>query len=163
MLCVLLAGCATPGEPVVEDLDESTGVTLTRLAEPVELVAGPSPDRDQDPFAFVGPVETNRQGARASFLWIGLPVKGTGVVRCGALTAPIGALSPEDIGLARMPYRAPAPWIEPSLTPVDAAWIDCLGSGEQITVEIGPTDAQRYVRKVGAHAGLQEFAQRARR
>lgn len=163
MLCILLAGCATPGEPVVENLDETTGVTVMRLAEPVELVAGPSPNRDQDPFAFVGPFETNRQGARASFLWIGLPVKGTGLVRCGTLSVPIGPLSPEDIGLSGMPYRAPAPWIDPSLTAVTSAWIDCLGSGEQITVEIGPTDAERYLRKAGAHAGLQEFAQRARR
>lgn len=159
---VLLAGCATPGEPVLEKLDATTGITLVRLAEPVELVAGPAKKRDHDPFAFLAPFETNRQGLRTPYLWTGQPLEGAGIVRCGNLELALGSLAPADIGLSGMPYRQPAPWIVPRITAVTPEWFECLGSGEAITLEMGPDDAQRYALDAAGRPELREFAARTR-
>lgn len=160
--CVLLAACATPREPVLEVLDPQTGITVVRLAEPVELIAGPALARDQDPFAFLAPFETNRQGVRTPYLWTGLPLEGAGIVRCGNLELPVGGLAPGDVGLSVMPYRSPAPWIVPKITAVTPEWFDCLGSGETITLGIGTDGARHHVLEAGSRPPLQEFAARTR-
>lgn len=160
--CGLLASCATPGEPVLEKLDSATGITLVRLAEPVELVAGPAMKRDVDPFAFLAPFETNRQGLRTPYLWTGQPLEGAGIVRCGNLELTLGNLAPADIGLSGMPYRSPAPWIVPRITAVTSEWFECLGRGDVIVLEMGTGDAQRFALEAGTSPGLQEFAARTR-
>lgn len=157
--CVL-AACATPlVEPVEERLDRETGTTLTRLASPVELLATAPRAHGADPFAWLAPLETNRAGERATWLWIALPGDSvaTPTVHCGGLEAePRGAtLSPASLGLARSPYRPPAAWNRQFLMAIDAAWIDCLASGAALSVSVG---AERFASDGSRRRDLARFA-----
>ena len=61
----LLGACATtPTEPVSETLDPDTATTVTTLSRPIELLSQGTRDKQTDPFAYIGPFETNRMGAK---------------------------------------------------------------------------------------------------
>jgi hypothetical protein len=71
----LLAGCAGESSvKPVEVLDERTGVTLSALKEPIELLPSTQTSaliaRKRLSFAYLGPVEWNRSGAFSYALWI---------------------------------------------------------------------------------------------
>lgn len=69
----VLAGCATPGAPLESRLDMNTGVTVMTLdrvivlARPIPRLATAARD-----YAYLGPVEINRMGAREHYLWVGM-------------------------------------------------------------------------------------------
>lgn len=70
----LLGACATvPTEPVSETLDPDTATTVTTLSRPIELLSQGTRDKQTDPFAYIGPFETNRMGAKELFLWVSTP------------------------------------------------------------------------------------------
>ena len=64
--------------PVVENLDEETGVTIARLGRPLELYNETSSKDVAERFAFLGPFETNQMGKRELFLWVALPMENPG-------------------------------------------------------------------------------------
>jgi len=67
----LLAGCAGGGR--LEQLDEQSGATIVR--GPAVLVYArtePRYSRSARDYVYLGPVETNRQGVREYFLWVGV-------------------------------------------------------------------------------------------
>ncbi len=71
MVAAVLAGCAAGGR--LEQLDEQSGATIVR--GPAVLVYArtePRYSRSARDYVYLGPVETNRQGAREYFLWIGI-------------------------------------------------------------------------------------------
>jgi len=164
----LLAGCATPAVDAVEErLDRDTGTTVTRLASPVELLATAPRGRNLDPFVYLAPFETNRVGERQLFLWAATGGDSAALpsVRCGdALAAPLGAplaggMPPVGMGIARLPYRAPASWSAVHVIPIDAAWLECLASGTRLEVEIGE---ERFAGDGSRRRDLMEFAERVR-
>src|SRR5262245_46693417 len=67
----LLGGCAAVPDdaPVVEDLDQETGITIARLGRAVELYRETFRQDSTGRFAFIGPFETNHMGTRDLFLW----------------------------------------------------------------------------------------------
>lgn len=67
----LLSACATEQPAVVDYLDESTAVTITRSRTPFVLSTGTSADAARD-FVQIGAIEINRMGARRYFLWFGI-------------------------------------------------------------------------------------------
>ncbi len=76
VLLVLLSSsalCVAAKPPVVEKLDELTGVTITHSRTP--LVLSPytisKPSRDQD-YVELGAIEVNRMGKLSYFLWLGV-------------------------------------------------------------------------------------------
>jgi len=178
---VLAAGCATPVVDAVEErLDHDTGTTVMRLASPVELLATAPRGRNLDPFVYIAPFETNRVGERQLYLWVATGGDSTAVpsVHCGdgALTAPpttpptapleappgaplAGGMPPVGMGIARLPYRAPASWSAVHVIPIDAAWLDCLGSGTRLEVEVGE---ERFAGDGSRGRDLAEFAERVR-
>jgi hypothetical protein len=73
-LCIGLCavGCRG-GTGVIEQLDESTGLTILSESQPLVFARAETrysiSGRD---YIYLGPVETNRQGTRAYFLWVGM-------------------------------------------------------------------------------------------
>ena len=71
VVAAMLAGCAGGGR--LEQLDEQSGATIVR--GPAVLVYArtePRYSRSARDYVYLGPVETNRQGAREYFLWVGV-------------------------------------------------------------------------------------------
>jgi len=67
----LLAGCA--GGERLEQLDERSGATIVRgSAVLVYARTEPRFSRSARDYVYLGPVETNRQGAHEYFLWVGI-------------------------------------------------------------------------------------------
>ncbi len=71
LLAAAFAGCAGGGR--LEQLDEQSGATLVRGSE-VLVYARTEPlySRSARDYVYLGPVETNRQGVREYFLWVGV-------------------------------------------------------------------------------------------
>jgi hypothetical protein len=67
-----LAGCAVGGGRL-EQLDERSGATIVRGPDTLVYArAEPRYSRSARDYVYLGPVETNRQGVREYFLWVGV-------------------------------------------------------------------------------------------
>lgn len=71
MVVSVLAGCAGGGR--LEQLDEQSGATIVRGPD-VLVYARTEPrySRSARDYVYLGPIETNRQGAHEYFLWVGV-------------------------------------------------------------------------------------------
>jgi len=68
----LLSACAGAGRPV-EQLDARSGMTVVRGPEPLVFArTEPRYSRSARDYVYLGPVETNRQGIREYYLWVGI-------------------------------------------------------------------------------------------
>jgi hypothetical protein len=144
LLVLMLAACAALPEDssVMEQLDEDTGLTIARLGRPMELYRETFQRDPAGRFAYLGPFETNRMGARDSYLWIALPVDlaadttpdleldGHGL----ALGPPMREAS--DVGLHKSPYKIPTPWSAMFYYKADEALIARLGAATTLTVRV---------------------------
>lgn len=68
---IVLTSC-TSKQVLQSRLDESTGLTVVTLPEPLVLARPTRFSAAARDYAYLGPVEINRGGAREHFLWIGL-------------------------------------------------------------------------------------------
>jgi hypothetical protein len=163
-LVAILCACAQPPiEPTADDVDQSTGVSVARLARPIELVATSSSGRG-DPFAYVAPFETNRQGERALYIWTtsqqphaepGPALLADGqVVQLGEAVPSIGAM-----GLSQSPYVTPAPWSIERYYRADREAIEQLARAARL--ELVERNAEggevRYAADAAALASLDAF------
>jgi hypothetical protein len=72
VVALSLAACSGANS-VLERLDERTGVVLLRAREPLVFArTEPRYSRSLRDYLYVGPVESNRQGVREYFLWVGI-------------------------------------------------------------------------------------------
>lgn len=73
-LCLLvIGGCASSGELVQDQLDSTTGVTITRANAPLVLYQDNSAHAAHARnFVYLGPVEVNRMGEYRYYLWMGI-------------------------------------------------------------------------------------------
>jgi hypothetical protein len=171
---LLLASCAAlPDDaPVVEQLDEQTGVTVARLGRPIELYRENfRDDATGDRFAFLGPFETNHMGNRVPFLMIGLPENKSAAPAPPTLLVndtPVELGAPGEASLAGLresPYRIPMPWVQTFYYRIDAALLARLGEASQVRIEVmeesrsGPRKVG-YAAEVGNDARLRTFANR---
>ncbi len=115
---VMMASCAALPEdaPVMEQLDEDTGLTIARLGHPMELYRETFQRDPSGRFAFLAPFETNQMGSRELYLWTALPVD------IAAGTEPDLELDGHKLalgtpsrdasaaGLRHSPYKIPTPW-----------------------------------------------------
>ncbi|MEZ5500611.1 MAG: hypothetical protein R3E77_14460 [Steroidobacteraceae bacterium] len=138
----LLCACAAaPQTPLAERLDPSSGMGLTSLAEPLQLLAGAPRTSGRDPFAYLGPFQTNRMGERHLYLWVALPGDGATIepvtLRCGVVDYPLASsgADPRPDALRMAPYAAPAPWSAISVHALPDELLACLADGEAITLE----------------------------
>jgi len=166
-LWVLSACASDPASSVRDILDPHTGTTLTRLAQPVEFLSENLRGASADPFAYVGPFQTNRMGRFALYLWVAVAApegatSGTPVITCDSrlLTLEPVEGAPGGLGLSESPYTAPAPWSRISYFVLTNQDLDCLRQASQSTLTLS-TDAaepQRFVADRRALAVLATFA-----
>jgi hypothetical protein len=142
-----LAGCAArPANDIVEQLDEASGTTLTRLDAPVELTTTTPRGANADPFAYVGAFETNRMGKRERWLWIAVPDE-RGDARLPELSVagrelPLRSpVTNRGAGLVTAPYPKPAPWSAEHLFRLDDAALTALSSGAEWRLRVPRRDA----------------------
>ena len=169
-----LGACATlpQDQPVFEQLDADTGVTITRLGKPVEVYRELVPSVYTDRFAFLAPFETNQMGKREYFLWLAVPVDPalsgsipTVDVDGSALTLDTPGRDADFAGLTKSPYKLPAPWSVLYYFKVDGDLITRLGNAQSLAIHMmeptknGPAEAQ-FTLKIVDDPRLKEFAAR---
>ena len=159
LLTATLAGCAAPPlEKSPERLDEGTGTTVTVLSKPVELLAEEVRGGKDDPFAYVGPFETNQMGKRNLYLWVAMPeVSGPlsePQVLCAGAPLALEMIT-QDLsqwGLSKGPYPTPAPWSRQWYFRLSHEALTCMSAAQTLTVQARAAEQkiERYsVQKVG--------------
>lgn len=148
-----LAGCATTGsQAVVEKLDPNTATTLILIDKPVELVGEGAHGPTGNPFAFFAPFETDRSGARASYLWMSAPsiqgAKLTPKLLCDEHDLPLAPIDGDlaKVGLSSVPYASSVPWNMQWYFQLPADELDCLAAAKTVALETYGADgaAQRF-------------------
>ena len=162
--CCALMGCtALPTDPV-DRLDPATADTVTVLPNPVQLVSQ-TPILGADPFAFVGPFETDQQGQRAMYLWVSVP-QNQGPVEppkllCDNQPMSLQAVSGNlaELKLSQPPYKAPAPWSSQFYFALPEDGARCLRSAQAIALDIKPVsgEPQHFVASGKDLVPLQRF------
>ncbi len=141
-LALAVSGCSSLPQDggVQQQLDERTGITVTRLAKPLELTVTASPGPANDPFAYLSPFQTNRMGERADFLWLAVPANGAlladPVIRADGEIVTVGELSnsPTITQLEFGPYQTPAPWSRQFFANADDAVMQQLAKARRVEI-----------------------------
>jgi hypothetical protein len=162
--CGVLIGCsAVPTDPV-DRLDPATADTVTVLPNPIQLVTQ-TPILGADPFAFVGPFETDQQGQRAMYLWVSVP-QNQGPVEAPKLLCdnrPVGlqAVSGNlaELKLSQPPYKTPAPWSSQFYFTLAEDGAACLRSAQTLALDLKPVsgEIQHFVASGKDLVPLQRF------
>lgn len=173
MAAALLGGCAAiPDDaPVVEDLDQETGITIARLGRAVELYRETFRQDSTGRFAFIGPFETNHMGTRDLFLWVALPVENAAAASTPTLLVDGQALSlgepgrsADFAGLRKSPYKIPTPWIAMFYFHLDNTALARLGAARSLQIDVQESTTEGtmrklvYVAQIEADTRLREFA-----
>jgi hypothetical protein len=172
MAAMALAGCAALPEdgPLVERLDEQTGVTVARLGQPLELYRETFLKEAAGRFAFLAPFETNQMGARQLFLWLALPVDpAPGLepvveLNGAVLTLELAGREAQAAGLTRSPYKIPTPWSAMYYYKIDGALMARLADASQLTIRVTEATKTGTVKTIFAapvvDSRLKDFAAR---
>lgn len=170
---VLLGACASmpDDQPVVENLDAQTGVTVMRFGRAMELIREAAVRDPASRFAFIGPFETNRMGERDLYLWLAVPTEAPEsvnlTVEVGGTPLPLGAAgrTAEFAALRDSPYRIQTPWFATFYHRLDAQGLQRLRDAGQIVVRMTETtrDGPAEAVFVADTAGDPRFAEFSRR
>jgi hypothetical protein len=144
LLTTLLASCASlpDDSPIVEQLDDETGLTIARLGKPLELYRETFRKETAGKFAFLGPFETNQQGKRELYLWVALPLEDpaadvtpTYLVNGKPLNLGTPGRDPDSAGLRRPPYKIPTSWIAMYYYRIEHDVVAQLGEATSIRIQ----------------------------
>ena len=143
-LVTSISGCAALPEdaPVMEQLDNETGVTIARLGRPMELYRETFQRNPAGRFAFLAPFETNQMGTRELFLWAALPVdiaEGTEPdIEVNGKQLALGkpGRQADFAGLRKSPYKIPTPWSAMYYYKVDQALVETLGGATTLSIRV---------------------------
>lgn len=72
IVAVTLLGACSGHEPLTTRLDEMTGVTVVSMDTPIVLARPTRLAIAARDYAYLGPIEINRNGDREHYLWLGL-------------------------------------------------------------------------------------------
>lgn len=144
VLVASLSACAALPEdaPVMEQLDNETGVTIARLGHPMELYRETFQRNPAGRFAFLAPFETNQMGVRELFLWAALPVdiaEGTEPdIEVNGKQLALGkpGRQADFAGLRKSPYKIPTPWSAMYYYKVDQALVETLGGATTLSIRV---------------------------
>jgi hypothetical protein len=175
MVTGLSACAALPNDaPVVEQLDEETGLTIARLGRPLELYRENFRKDTSGKFAFLGPFETNQMGRRELYLWVAIPLENTAAAVKPLITAngaplalPEPGRAPDAAGLRRSPYDIPMNWAATFYYRIGPDIVTRLGEASDLRIEVteeiktGPL-ATQYALQTGNDPRLREFSARQR-
>ncbi|HKE46023.1 MAG TPA: hypothetical protein VKB41_15930 [Steroidobacteraceae bacterium] len=155
-LCGLLPACATtPDQDVREQLDERTGVTVTRMDKALEFYS-PRPEQglDATAFAYLGPLEVNRMGTRTSYLWLSvLPsteldanARVVLLVDDASVELGVAATAGKQIDLGSRAYPRPASWAREVYLAATPELLTQLAGASSLKLEIdsGGGEVRRY-------------------
>lgn len=174
LLATLLTSCASlpNDEPVVEQLDDETGLTVARLGKPLELYRETFRKETAGKFAFLGPFETNQQGKRELYVWVALPLEDPAanvtpafLVNGKPLELGTAGRDAASAGLRQSPYKIPTSWIAMFYYRVEHDVIAQLGEANNIRVQTiedtkaGPIKTN-YSIDIGQDPRLKAFSQR---
>jgi hypothetical protein len=172
-LLVLGACAALPDDaPVVEQLDNETGSTVTRLGHPVELYRETFVQDATGRFAFVAPFETNQMGSRDLYLWVAVPITSPTdaeplTVEVNGKPLALGAAgnAADFAGLKTPPYKTPTPWSTMYYYKIDAAIVAMLGDARDVAVRVTESTKDGTIRtsfasRVSDDPRLKAFAAR---
>ena len=153
--------------PDAQMLDAQTGTTVIRMPRPVELVTEQPRGAQADPFAYLGPFETNRMGERTLFLWVSAPQDDQGAlerpeVLCDghALTLIPHTEPIREMGLSEPPYAVPAPWSAQWYFRLPQEGLECITAAKRVSLETRSAQrpAERFSADSTALAGVSEFS-----
>lgn len=136
-----LTACATSSQPVADRLDPNTATTVSVINKPVELVGEGGHGATGTPFAFFAPFQTDRAGARASYLWVSAPsIQGaqlTPKLVCDERILTLSGVSGDlaQIGLSSPPYSSPVPWNMQWYFQLPDDALDCLAGAKAVALE----------------------------
>jgi hypothetical protein len=107
---VALAACTSQTRAVHERLDEPSGTTVLAGAEPMVFArTEPQYSRSGRDYVYLGPVQTNRQGVREYYVWVGVAT----TLDRGYLVPPVDEPERVFIDVAGEPMElALRPWHE---------------------------------------------------
>jgi hypothetical protein len=152
----VLGACATLPEDasVVEKLDPETGVTITRLGQPIELYRETFLKDPAGRFAFLAPFETNQMGQRDLFLWIAVPIEPVAdsvpVIEMNGTAISLAApgRTADFASLNRSPYKIPTPWSAMYYFKVDTDLVARLAEATKLTLRMLEADKSGTVKTV---------------
>jgi hypothetical protein len=170
---MLVACAALPDDAaVVEQLDNDTGATVTRLGHPIEMFRETFIQDATGRFAFLAPFETNQMGVRDLFLWIAVPIDSLPDAEPPSIELngkPLALGAPgraaDFAGLRKSPYKIPTPWSSMYYYKIDAAVVSALAEAHDVSVRVAESTKDGTVRtqfatQVDSDARLKEFAAR---
>jgi hypothetical protein len=169
----LLAGCmGQSAVKPVQALDEETGVTVSALKSPLELVMssqsaalnfGKRPN-----FAYLGPVEWDRSGSLSYGLWI--HVSPGNERQPGDIRAPDALSLMLDDGpllltpiavpkIGRDPYRPAVSWGQTAYFDLSVQTLKRMAASQKLELEVRAVDGSTlsFAPTLNAHAALTQF------
>jgi len=173
LLVGLCVGCAGRSSvKPVEVLDERTGVTVSSLKEPIELVpSAQTAARDshrRTSFAYVGPAEWNRSGTLSYGLWVHIAPAANGepgdIHAAGAVTlmlddGPLLLAVIEAPKVGREPYRNVVSWGQTAYFGLTAATLGRMASSRKLELQVRMVDGtiMSFFPTLDAHAALTQY------
>ncbi|MGB6307703.1 MAG: hypothetical protein WBF89_07900 [Steroidobacteraceae bacterium] len=168
-----LAGCMGQSTvKPVQALDEQTGVTVSALKSPLELVTSAQSAAlnfgKRPTFAYLGPVEWDRSGSLSYGLWIHVSPgneRQPGDIRASdavALTLDDGplVLTPiEAPQLGRDPYRPAVSWGQTAYFDLSVATLKRMAASRKLELEVRAVDGSTlsFTPTLDAHAALTQY------
>ena len=129
-----------PVEPMAEKLDLNTGTTVAVASKALELIADKQRGTARDPFAYVGPFETNKQGKKKLYIWVAAP-QDKGQILEPTLYCDDRPLKFEplqmgmrEIGLSSQPYKKAAPWTAQWFYHLSEDDLTCLAEAKKVSL-----------------------------
>ena len=165
MVALLTACAAAPDNEVREQLDERTGVTVTRMKEALQFYS-PLPELglQATSFAYLGPLEVNRMGTRTTYLWLSVlpgndarepdptqsekPTRLLLVVDDERFELQIAASSAGEIDLGARAYPRPADWAREGYWSTSPELLARLANAGSLLLEIDCSGAGTALRDV---------------
>ena len=153
-VAVLVASCGTgaPGRRAAEYLDDATGATVTRVAQPFVLFSeDPARAANARDYIHAAPLAVNQSGKRSWWLWLGLwstidrgvsvgdgqlaDVAGIQLIIDGEpMELDLAGRTDRIPGVTTLPYAAPVATARNILVPLTGSQVTRLGHGDSIVV-----------------------------
>jgi hypothetical protein len=175
LLFGLLAACAgRPSVKPVESLDERTGITVTSLKEPIELLPSTQfaalAENKRTSFAYMGPAEWNRSGEFSYGLWVHIaPGNGAQVGDIHAADAltlvlddgPVALTLMETAKLGREPYKRIASWGQTASFNLTVDTLRRMAASRKLELDVRAADGSviAFAATVDMRAALTEYVQ----
>jgi hypothetical protein len=174
LAAIMLVACAAlPDDaPILEQLDNDTGATVTRFGHPLELYRDTLVPHALGRYTFLAPFETNQAGKRELYLWVAVPIESppdadppSVEVDGKALTLGKPGRDADFAGLRQSPYKLPTPWSSMYYYKIDAATVATLAEARGLGVQVSEATRNGVVRtpfvvELGSETRLKDFAAR---